>query len=98
MSRESNLFNPPPPDPPVWCQGTLDPSSAAARLNDVTEDQIHRWVAAGRVRSQRRGKRLLVRLDDVHRLAAESRDLPAPAPPLLRRVEDHRRKRQEAPS
>jgi hypothetical protein len=70
--------------------------SAAARLNDVTEDQIDRWIAAGRVRVEWRGRNRLVALDDVARLAAAARDLDLPAP-LTRRLADRRRRRAAAP-
>jgi hypothetical protein len=86
-----------PPEPvPGWCIGARGPKSAAARLNDVTEVQIDRWVAAGRVRVEWRGRNRLVALDDIARLAAAARDLDLPAP-LTQRLADRRRRRAAAP-
>jgi hypothetical protein len=91
-------FNPAdPPEPvPSWAVVARGPKSAAARLNDVTEDQIDRWVAAGRVRVEWRGRNLPFALDDVARLAAAARDLDLPAP-LTMRLADRRRRREAAP-
>jgi hypothetical protein len=50
--------------------GTYTSARAAADLCHLAEDLVRRWISDGRVRVERRGLRVLVSLDDVHRLAS----------------------------
>src|SRR5262249_38783995 len=77
--------------PPIWSIGLLASIEAAADLADVLVVTVEALVAAGRVRVERVGGELRVRVDDIF----APPDPPAPAP-LTRRLADRRRRRAAA--
>jgi hypothetical protein len=69
---------------------------AVAHLAKRTRGEILGAVLSGKVRTQRIRGSLFVAVEDALELAAEA-PAPAPTPPLVRRVEDRRRRRAAAP-
>jgi hypothetical protein len=83
------------PSAPLWSIGLLASIEAAAGVADVLVTTAEALPAAGRVRTERIQGELCVRVGDLIAAALEPAGPPVLAP-LLRRLEDHRRRRATA--
>jgi hypothetical protein len=87
--RHFNPAHSPEPEP-SWSS-----VRAAAHISRRTPGEILGAALSGRIRTQRIRGSLFVAIEDAMELAAEP-SAPVPAPPLVRHVQDHRRRREAA--
>jgi hypothetical protein len=83
------------PTSPLWAVGLLSSVKAASTLTDIAPSRIEELITAGAVRTEIVLGELRLRVDDLLTASLQPLGPPAPAPPLVRRVADCRRRRGE---